>query len=592
MQSEEHIILIIHLPITRHQYIGTRHQIILEKMANHSLMITRTLMKYMIRIIIAKGKLKQKGQKGEKTLTNDVGRSMKRIFFKIALIIFILIQLMFATCPLVAGDGMPAITYGEGEAEKIFSSIFESRQLAAIELLDSENQRISLFLSVYSLDPGQNLTIMVPLRTLPLNVTGQPMEEKEFRKEYKIEKAEKEIVRQDIDKANEKLVQETGKYFEYAFGSFIWTLPAEFTRQEIHQIESGGGLYEEDKASSGADSYGEPEPIQHYEFDGFSIDVFGVSAGPKLVEYLADKGLVLPNTSALDKYNDQYIAVIESETKPPITEYDFDRLQNSAPSSLGRLVDELKRDPKRDYYEVNRLKRDLDDHIYEEVDPDYNDNYDEYRDLRNHMDDLVDAVFGEANFDGEVLRIDLPLDDGRMFFPLGTSAGWENQVGDIDILFKVPENKALSLTDAKDAYFDGAHFYLVQMENANPDFDLESSIDSADTDRKSQMEQAAFITDNSMEIALLFIFIILIVLWLIFVLCLRLIRKKKEPVKNYLTLLLLIGLSLVISVPGTLLLFLLIKPVPLKKITQEFIPTALLIFWPLSIILFIVGVMS
>jgi len=539
-----------------------------------------------------KGKLKQKGQKGEKTLRIDVGRSMKRIFFKIALIIFILIQLIFATFPLVAGDGMPAIKYGEGEAEKIFSSIFESRQLAAIELLDGENQRISLFLSVYSLDPGENLTIMVPLRTLPVNVTGQPMEEKEFRKEYKIEKAEKEIVRQDIDKANEKLVQETGKYFEYAFGSFIWTFPAEFTRQEIHLIESGGGLYEGKTASGGADSYGEPEPIQHYEFDGFSIDVFGVSAGPKLVEYLADKGLVLPNISALDKYNDQYIAVIESKTKPPITEYDFDRLQESAPASLGRLVDELKRDPKRDYYEVTRLKWDLDEHIYDEINPDYNNNYEEYYDLSDYMYDLVDAVFGEANFDGEVLQIDLPLDDGRMFFPLGTSAGWENQVGDIDILFKVPENIALSLSDAKDAYFDGAHFYLVQMENANPDFDLDSSIDSADTERKSQMEQAAFITDNSMEIALLFIFIILIVLWLIFVLCLRLIRKKKEPVKNYLTLLLLIGLSLVISVPGTLLLFLLIKPVPLKKITQEFIPTALLIFWPLSIILFIVGVMS
>ncbi|NIP36473.1 MAG: hypothetical protein GWN18_16080, partial [Thermoplasmata archaeon] len=70
---------------------------------------------------------------------------------------------------------------------------------------NSTHERICLFLSVYSLDPGKNLTIMVPLRTLPVDVTGEPMKESEFREDYLLDRIETEVIEQDPDEASSKL---------------------------------------------------------------------------------------------------------------------------------------------------------------------------------------------------------------------------------------------------------------------------------------------------------------------------------------------------------------------------------------------------
>ncbi len=521
----------------------------------------------------------------------------------------ILIIFANSSLPLALGDGMPAIQYGKsGEAQKIFSSIFESRQLAAVELLDESYGRISLFLSVYSLDPGDNLTIMVPLRTLPTDVTGKPMKEEEFREQYKIKKVEYEVIRQDMDKAMARFRKSTRQYFEYSFGSLLWTLPGEYTRQNIHKVEFDYGYEEEGKGAGGVgSSYGTPEPIQHYEFDGFSIDVFGVSSGPKLVEYLAEKGLMLSDNQILTKYSEQYIAVIESETKPPIPETDFNYLAEFAPNSLAYLMNELKNDPEKDNYEMRNLKWRLRDYIHDEVETDSNGNMINAWNIRDYMDDLVDAVFGETNFYGEVLSIDLPLDNGKMFFPLGTSAGWDNNIGKIEILFKVPEDKALALPNSKDAFFEGSHWYIVQMENANPDFDLESNIKSSDSSRKAEMELASFIYDNHIILAIIVNFIILMIFWYGIVLFIIMIKKKlnknlansakrannkdkKNALRKFMMLLSFLGISLIISIPGTLLLLLMIKPIPPGKFMQEFYTSSLLILFAAVIIIFTVGV--
>ena len=82
--------------------------------------------------------------------------------------------------PMAAGDGIPGYRFGDitdPDNPEEFESIFESRQLARVDLLEDDLERISLFLSVYSLDPGKDLTIMVPLRTLPSEVVGEPMKE-------------------------------------------------------------------------------------------------------------------------------------------------------------------------------------------------------------------------------------------------------------------------------------------------------------------------------------------------------------------------------------------------------------------------------
>lgn len=500
--------------------------------------------------------------------------------------IFLIFTFLFASIPFAAGDGMPAIRFGEWEdpPEVVFSSIFESRQLATVELINDSHERISLFLSVYSLNPKENLTIIVPLRTLPVNISGEPIKETDFRERYKINRAEKEVVRQNPDKAYGRLGQQANEYFEFSFGSLVWTLPGEYTHENIRRARSYGTYDVMSEGGYTVSKTSEPQPIQHYEFDGFSIDIFGIDSGYVLSEYLEEKNLVLPDSESLEKYSNQYIAVIESKAKAPISEADFNILQSNAPNSIETLIEELKNKPDRKKYEISRLKADLHDEIYYEIDS--NLTYFERNELYEYMDDLVDVVFGETDFEGEVIKIILPLDDGKIFFPLGTSAGWTNNVGDIDILFKVPEDISLSLPHSKSAFFDGAHWYLIQMENSNPDFDLESSIKSVEFGAEANKQLAGFVYDNYQLIGLLLVLAIIILIWFGIAYFQKVFWKREgEALKNPL-LWVFLGISLIISIPGALLVFLIVKPIPLQKITKEIVPTTLLLFYPISILLF------
>jgi hypothetical protein len=86
---------------------------------------------------------------------------------KLVWIIVLFCMILIIFIPFVAGDGMPAIEYGEttGSGESVFSSIFESRQLASVELVNSTHQKISLFLSVYSENPWRRKSLEKYLRS-------------------------------------------------------------------------------------------------------------------------------------------------------------------------------------------------------------------------------------------------------------------------------------------------------------------------------------------------------------------------------------------------------------------------------------------
>jgi len=52
---------------------------------------------------------------------------------------------------------------------------------------------------------------------------------------------------------------------------------------------------------------------------------------------------------------------------------------------------------------------------------------------------------------------------------------------------------------------------------------------------------------------------------------------------------LFLGLSFLISIPGALLVYLYIKPVPFKEFRRNLIIIASLIFYPVSLLLFLLG---
>jgi hypothetical protein len=122
------------------------------------------------------------------------------------------------------------------------------------------------------------------------------------------------------------------------------------------------------------------------------------------------------------------------------------------------------------------------------------------------------------------------------------------------------------------------------------------------------MEYAGFIHDNHLTLAILVNFIILMVFWFGVVLSIIMIKRKlhkkstdspnnvnnkdrKSFLGKFITLLLFLGISLVISIPGALLLFLMIKPIPPEKFMHEFYTSSLLVLFAAVIIIFPVGLM-
>ncbi len=482
---------------------------------------------------------------------------------------------------MVAGDGVPAVpNFKFEEDDKVFESIFESRQLAQVEKVSDTHQKIHLFLSVYSLEPGDNLSVIVPLRTLPEDITGRPMQETHFREEFRISKAEELVIKQDPDEAWGKVGHHAGVYCEGAVGSLLWTVPAEYVRQNVVPYE---GAWTEGLLMGGMitdSSEGMEFEIQHYEFDGFTIDVLAVRSGPTMAEYLELRGYAIPESSVFDPYVDHYVAIVESRTRPPIDSDAYDALLEHYPELVPRLMDELDRDPSRSERELEALKEEL---IYTKS---------IYRNdsLREPTLELIDAVFGRADFSGELLTIDLPLDDGKIFFPLGTSGGWSNSIGDIDVLFKVDENEDLDIRDSRDAYFEGHHWYLFQMQNAAPDFDLESEVLSGDPDRKDEAERAAFVYDNARVIAFGLTLGLVLLLWFGVALFIVWRKDMEWKVLRDKRLWLLLGGALLLSLPGVLLLSLLLKPVPWKELRVSFVANDFMALYVIAVALMAIGV--
>ena len=502
-----------------------------------------------------------------------------------AAIAFVMALAILQVFPAVAADGMPVVTTvttGDEPADEVFGSIFENRQLAEVELVNDTHERINLFLSVYSLDPGKNLSIAVPLRTMPAYVHGTPMKESQFRQDYSLDRAEREVDRQDMGTAWDRVGGSAKGAVELAFGSLACSLPGEIIRERAHvRIEGSpdfllfGGMI----GSSGYEGM-DPDMVAHYEFDGFSVDILRVGAGPTLADYLAMEGRVTPADMPVDAYGDDYVAVIESVTKPPIEQARFDALKAEAPGAIEYIRNYTRDFPTLDGRGIAELKERIWSRYLSHG----------YGHETDYAYQLVDAIYADMDFSGEVLTMYLPLDSGKIFFPLGTSVGWPNKVGDIAVLFRVPEDKALGIAGTEDVFFSGFHWYLFEMEDANPGFDLESTVTGAGTEQRDIRMRAAFLTDNADLLAAISVAILTIAIWLVAVVAADRGTGRKGKVLRSPVTWLMLGAALLLSVPGALLVYLMARPVPMGELRRDRLAVACAAAFPVAAAVFAIGV--
>ncbi len=507
---------------------------------------------------------------------------------KTASIFFILSLILFTYLPPVLGDGMPVYSYvkDKAEAEKLYGTTFESRQLANVEYLNSTHQRIDLFLSIFSLDPGENLTVLVPFRQLPEEVDMEKGNDSDFLEANDYDEIIERSQRQDIRRTSGRFAERTGNSLldlgTSAVTTPLGTLTLYVARNyhNEHGSDRGFGSYTEDAGGSlGASKEKEVKEVSHYEFDGASVTVYSVSANATLDDFISvvDLGTMPTITrEVVEEYRDQYVAVIESEPSPPIPEDDYDWLFEVMPDTMEGLIGRFSKKQGLSYKEAREMAewnsfmgfRELVDSGYNEselrnwnlerwYDHDYN--WDHYSietpfDIYRKMESLVFAVYGFTDFQGHTLSVTTKLDDGDLYFPLGTSKGWDNPIQETIIMAKVPKGRSLdSNLDADHSAFIGEqHCYIFEYFDANPEEDLEASIEDSNMIERTSASLSEFIDFNTVWAPLFLAVFFEIFLWFFLIWLVR-ISLKGEKNRKTMTLknLLMAVFNILVSAPVT-----------------------------------------
>jgi len=423
----------------------------------------------------------------------------------LAVLIFLLLLMPVFSMP-VSGDGCP-ISPIEG-----YSTLRENRQLAYISVGEKE-ESLNLFLSVVSLDPGQPLTIVIPLKTRPAALEVSNTSESDFTKAYNFYDIQREAARQ-----HEGLAQ-IGKDISSAAsplaGIEIFGAP-----MLLYYFMMGM------TASMGGDIYG--NPYVHYGQPGLSVDLYSFNSSDSLGEFYHSLNVTVPQNvdDILTKYQNYSVAVINTLTKPPIKESDFNNLTRREP---GAMADFKK-------YVSTHSQITVDGYYYFE-DRELNDIIEKISDyeLRSTFYNLIFATYGIKPANGFQLSLDLPLaNENECYFPLGTSPSW-NSITKTTVIFDLYDDKEASFNvPGQQVFLDGRHYYIWDFENEAPDYDI-NGIQKEKGMRTSWAEFSAGMNgwayDNSNGLAFLIILLFFTLIWAsVFILYSRRVGGTLSPI--------------------------------------------------------------
>lgn len=466
---------------------------------------------------------------------------------KTASIFFILSLILFTYLPPVLGDGMPVYTYvkDHDEAEELYGTTFESRQLANVQYLNSTHQRIDLFLSIFSLDPRENLTVLVPFRELPEEVKMERENDSDFLENHDYDRIIEQSRKQDLARTSGRFAERTGNSL-MDLGTSAVTTPlgalSLYVARTYHLDSGNGRGYGEMDAAGGGESASkdEVEEVSHYEFDGASVSVYSLSANATLEDFLSvvDLGTIPTVTrDVVEEYREQYVAVIETIPSPPIPSEDFDWMTEMMPETMERLkisftniktvsYERAREEILWNSYQGYREIVDSGQDIPELSGLDVEDWYDHYYmweyeswhtplGILEKMESLIYSVYGFTDFAGHTLSITTRLDDGKLYFPLGTSKGWDNPIQKTIIIASVPKDSSLDSNIDPDhkAFMGTSHYYIFEFFDDNPSEDLEASINDAAISERASSSFSKLIHINTYWAPLLFALLFEIFLW-------------------------------------------------------------------------------
>jgi hypothetical protein len=391
--------------------------------------------------------------------------------------------------PVASADGIPLTRM------EFHSTLRENRQIAFIKVSETLRfETLDLFLSVVSLEPGNNLTIMIPLRTTPTSVSAVDTTEYQF----KAGRGYQGIQR--LAEAQNHAGSKLGDEFEDSA-----TMLARF------QV---GGFFNLLFIGMGASNGGNG----HYVLgEGMSMDLISFNSTDSLESFYASQGLEVPENvrEIIERNGDFSVGLINAVTRPPIAQEKFDRLAERCPDQLRRLREFLAENPSITTYGYGG---------YPYYDPYYSsqselsriiNSIDDYS-LRYEFSELVSATYGMSEAAGTAISFRLPLKDGIAFFPLGTTPAWSG-VHSTQVIFEIQDSLMIDFDRKADEVFsDGKHYYVWDFGEESPDFDLEGRVKAAglgtDINRIARQTEQ-YVYENSENLGIGMSIILFLGLW-------------------------------------------------------------------------------
>ncbi len=465
-------------------------------------------------------------------------------------VLVLLSTLSFVLIPFLApvlGDGMAVYEYeykkDKEEQEKLYGYTYESRQLARIRQIDKDTQRIDLFLSVFSLMPDGNLTLIVPFRQMPEKVTLRETTDSDFLDSISYDKIHDLSKKQDFrgtsvrfkDKASGTLRNGALSCALTPIGYGCVKL-AETYEVNYDSDRYGDGDYYS-AGETGSNEYGKEKKVKEvssYEFEGTSVSVFSVSANATLKDFVEATNITPPPSATeevISEYKGHYAALIRSEPSPPIDASTYSLLWEMMPTTLQLMIERMSANSRMErseaFYTAERYaaqglieyqdrlrdgtvvhselskKYDRSPQPYPQyVGRHFNFDHIEYSEIEDIPQTPLDmlrniisiymAVYGFTDFSGNILSVTTKIDEGKLYFPLGTSKGWSNPISRTVVVMDVDGSKDLTLSQpgAVSAFVNGRHLYALEYSNANPGEDLEAEVENG----QALQAQGAFMT--------------------------------------------------------------------------------------------------
>ncbi len=230
-----------------------------------------------------------------------------------------------------------------------FTAIKEKQQYAVIEVLSNYFEKMNIFLSLTSLDyENHNITVVIPLKSVPQDVSGDKLNSSEFLKKYSFDDVEKLVEKQSfagfVKKSAPQIRDALGEYIMLSLISPIYEI-SKFAFFPLGLYSSG---FMGPAATLGAEAARDYEGVTHiatYEFEGATIDIYDVESGNTLEDFMKDYyDLYLPENvkHAVDTYKTHYIAILNTMIGPP---GDVGLLKEYAPETFKDALSHVRANP-------------------------------------------------------------------------------------------------------------------------------------------------------------------------------------------------------------------------------------------------------